>query len=332
MASASRPEHRTPGPVEPATWPALPTLTDWQATLDAVHLWTQVVGKVRLALTPLVNHWWNVPLYVSTRGLTTSTIPLPGRGVELEFDFVDHVLALRTTEGDERTVALGPQSVATFHGSTLDGLRGLGVDVEIRARPTEMEYDVAFADDTAERPYDGAAVHAYWQALVQVERVLVIFRSRFLAKVSPVHFFWGAFDLAVTRFSGRPAPLHPGGAPNCPDWVMHEAYSHELSSAGFWPGGSEEGSFYAYAYPEPAGFADRAVPAPAAYDHALGEFVLPYAAVRAAADPDALALEFLQRTYEAAADLGGWDRPALEVPEPGHRGRGSPRRGVPPVP
>jgi hypothetical protein len=295
-----------------AAWPEL-TLAPWEGTRDAVHLWSQVVGKVRLALEPQINHWWNVTLYVSSRGLTTSMMPAGDRGLEIEFDFLDHRLVLRTTDGDERTVALAPRSVASFHAEVMAALDDLAVHVHMLARPVEVPVSIPFAEDTEERPYDADAVHRFWLALVQMERVLTEFRSRFVGKVSPVHFFWGGFDLAVTRFSGRTAPPHPGGAPNCADWVMVEAYSHEVSSAGYWPGGSDEGSFYAYAYPEPPGFADHTAGTPAGrYDAELREFILPYRDVRTAADPDAVLLDFLQATYEAAADLGGWDRAALE--------------------
>jgi hypothetical protein len=299
-----------------APWPDI-TLASWEGTRDAVHLWSQVVGKVRLALEPRVNHWWQVPLYVSARGLTTSLMPTGqaggGRGLEIEFDVLDHRLALRTTAGEDRSVALAPRSVASFHAETMDALASLGVHVDMLARPVEVPVSVPFAEDTDERPYDAEAVHRFWLGLVEMHRVLTGFRARFTGKVSPVHFFWGGFDLAVTRFSGREAPRHPGGVPNCADWVMHEAYSHEVSSCGYWPGGSEEGSFYAYAYPEPPGFADHPAGARGGrYDAALGEFVLPYRDVRSAADPDATLLAFLQSTYEAAADLGGWDRAALE--------------------
>jgi hypothetical protein len=254
-----------------------------------------------------------VTLYVSARGLTTSLMPAGHRGLEIEFDLFDHRLALRTTDGDERSVALAPRSVASFHADVMAALDDLGVHVHMLARPVEMPVSIPFAEDVEERPYDADAMHRFWLALVQMDRVLTEFRSRYVGKVSPVHFFWGGFDMAVTRFSGRPAPLHPGGVPNCADWVMHEAYSHEVSSAGYWPGASDEGSFYAYAYPEPPGFADHSAGTPAGrYDTDLREFILSYRDVRTAADPDAVLLDFLQATYEAAADLGGWDRAALE--------------------
>lgn len=299
-------------------WPDL-TLDRWEPTRDALHMWTQVVGKVRLALEPPVNHWWQVPLYVSARGLTTSLMHGPAGGLEVEFDLLDQVLVVRTTAGQRRTVALTDRSVADFHAEAMAALASVGVEVDILARPVEVPVAVPFAEDTEVRRYDPAAAQRFWLALVEVDRLFRRFRAGFRGKASPVHFFWGAFDLAVTRFSGRPAPLHPGGAPNCADWVMHEAYSHEVSSCGFWPGGSDEGSFYAYAYPEPDGFGDWPLDDAqgAYYDAALGEFILPYGTVRQAEDPDTLVLTFLQRTYEAAADLASWDRPALEsVPSP----------------
>jgi uncharacterized protein DUF5996 len=293
-------------------WPEL-TLPTWGPTRDTVHLWTQIVGKVRMAFEPAVNHWWQVTLYVSARGLTTSIIHTADGGLEMEFDFVDHRLVLETTSGKRRVVNLEPRTVADFYEATIAALRDLGVHVEILARPVEIEEAIPFAEDTKHDAYDPDAMHRFWLALVDAHRVLSIFRARFIGKVSPVHFFWGGFDLATTRFSGRPAPLHPGGVPNCADWVMHEAYSHEVSSCGFWPGGSSEGSFYAYAYPEPEGFAEwPAGVEPGYYDSTLREFILPYSAVRSAEDPDSLLLTFLQSTYEAAATNGNWDRSALE--------------------
>jgi hypothetical protein len=277
-------------------------------------MWTQIVGKVRLALAPAVNHWWNVPLYVSARGLTTSLMHAEGRSLEMEFDFVDHELVVRTTAGERRSVALKPRTVADFYEETMVTLRSLDVEVHLFGRPVEVEVAIPFADDTVHATYDPEAAHQLWIALVEIDRVLHVFRGRFRGKASPVHFFWGAFDLATTRFSGRPAPLHAGGVPNCADWVMVEAYSHEVSSCGYWPGGSDEGSFYSYAYPEPDGFrAWPVAPTDAWYDEALGEFLLPYGVVRTAADPDAMLLDFLQSTYEAAAVPGSWDRAALET-------------------
>jgi hypothetical protein len=294
-------------------WPEL-ALPDAQETLDSLHLWTQIVGKVRLALEPMVNHWWQVPLYVSARGLATSLMHAGRLGLEMEFDFIAHRLEVRTTAGGTRSVPLAPVAVAEFYAATISALHDLDVDLTLYPRPQEMAYDVPFDQDTEPRPYDEEAVHKLWLALVQIARVMYEFRARFQGKVSPVHYFWGGPDLAVTRFSGRTAPRHRGGVPNCADWVQQMAYSHEVSSCGYWPGGSEEGMFYSYAYPAPAGFAEQQVqPAATGYNAELGEFVLPYTAVREAADPDAALLAFFQSTYEAAADLGKWDRAALEV-------------------
>jgi hypothetical protein len=294
-------------------WPAL-TTSGWADTRDTLHLWTQVVGKVRLALEPMMNHWWQVTLYVSARGLTTSLMHAGDRGVEIEFDFVDHRLDVRTTDGAARQVALEPRSVASFYGATMKALDDLGVHVDFVPRPNEVVEAIPFDQDEVHRSYDPDAVQRFWLALVQIHRVLTRFRSRFVGKASPVHFFWGGADICTTRFSGRPAPKHRGGVPNCPDVVQELAYSHEVSSCGYWPGGGDEGAFYAYAYPEPNGFADWPVePAGARYDPTLGEFVLPYERVRTAAEPDAALLSFLQTTYVAAAELGSWDREALEM-------------------
>jgi hypothetical protein len=294
------------------TWPEL-TLARWEDTRVTFHMWTQIVGKVRLALEPMMNHWWQVPLYVSSRGLTTSLMHAGDIGLEMEFDLIDHRLVLRTTDGQRAQIGLEPQSVARFYEATMAALGDLGISVSILARPVEVAEAIPFAEDEKHRAYDAGAVHDFWRALVHAHRVMTRFRNRFIGKASPVHFFWGAIDLATTRFSGREAPKHPGGAPNCADWVMELAYSHEVSSCGFWPGGSAEGSFYSYAYPEPAGFAEWPVtPEAALYDPMLSEFILPYAAVRTAADPDAVLLSFLQSTYEAAAELAAWDRTALE--------------------
>jgi uncharacterized protein DUF5996 len=295
-----------------AGWPAL-RVADWSATRDTLHLWTQIVGKIRLAQAPMVNHWWQVTLYVTPRGLTTSVMPAGERAFEIEFDFCAHVLRIVVEGGEQRTVALEPKTVSAFYAETMGALGDLGLDVEIWPVPVEVERAIPFAEDVEHGEYDPAAAQLFWRQLVQVDRVLRIFRARFGGKVSPVHFFWGAMDMAVTRFSGRRAPRHPGGAPNCGDWVMVEGYSHELSSCGFWPGGGEEGAFYAYAYPEPDGFRTHPVtPAEAFYSEANGQFLLPYEAVRTAADPDATLLGFLQSAYEAAAVHGGWDREALE--------------------
>lgn len=291
-------------------WPELPLAT-WADTRDTLHMWTQIVGKVRLALAPRVNHWWHVTLYVTARGLTTSLMPYGAAGVEMAFDFRDHVLTIDRTDGRSATVALAPRSVADFYAETMARLAELDVHVDILARPVEVPEAIPFADDDVHASYDAGAAHRFWLLLVQAQRVLSRFRSGFAGKASPVHFFWGGFDLAVTRFSGRTAPLHPGGVPNCADWVMHDAYSHEVSSAGYWPSGTDDGIFYSYAYPEPDGY-PAAPGGPGAYDDGLREFVLPYTAVREAADPDATLLDFLEATYTAAADRGGWDRAALD--------------------
>ncbi|MCW2638395.1 MAG: hypothetical protein JWP76_701 [Dactylosporangium sp.] len=293
-------------------WPQLP-LSAWADTRDTLHMWTQVVGKVRLALEPMINQWWQVPLYVTVQGLTTSLMPYGNRGLEATFDFHRHLLDLRTTDGASRQVALEPRSVADFYAEVMRRLAELDVPVEIYPRPVEVPVAIPFAEDDEHAAYDAAYAHRFWLSLVQAHRVLTVFRSRFAGKVSPVHFFWGSFDLAVTRFSGRTAPPHPGGVPNLADWVAQEAYSHEVSSCGYWPGGAEQGVFYSYAYPEPEGFPDRPVePADAVYDGNLQEFVLPYQVVRSAGDPDATLLAFAQSTYEAAAELGDWDRAAIE--------------------
>jgi Family of unknown function (DUF5996) len=299
-------------------WPALP-VAQWQETRDTLHLWTQIVGKVRLALAPAVNHWWHVPLYVNARGLTTSLMPHGGAlGVEVVFDFNDHELLILTTKGAVRRMALEPRSVADFHTEFRSHLRELGVDVPIRRTPVEVIDAIPFDEDHEHASYDADAVHRFWISLVSAHRVLSEFRAPFRGKASPVHFFWGAFDLATTRFSGRAAPRHPGGVPNCPDWVMTEAYSEEVSSCGYWPGGAPEGIFYAYAYPEPSGYRQHAVePATAVFDDALGEFVLPYADVRAAAHPDEELLRFLDSTHDAAVETAGWPEPVTGVTRAG---------------
>ena len=296
-----------------ADWPSL-DFNEWRETLAHLQLMTQVVGKVRLAQTPWLNHSWQTPLYVSARGLSTGPISHGGRVFDMEFDFIDEVLAVRT-DGPGTRVALAAGSIADFHRQVLSSLDGLGLTVAINGAPNEIAGAVPFAEDTAPRPFDGAAARRFWRALTQADRVMKLFRTGFLGKASPVHFFWGSFDLAVTRFSGRRAPMHPGGVPNLPDVVAREAYSHEVSSAGFWPGGeaSPRPVFYSYAWPAPDGYAQAKVaPGAAGFDTALGEFTLPYEAVRDAADPDAMLLEFLASTYAAAADLGHWDRTNLE--------------------
>jgi hypothetical protein len=295
-----------------AVWPELP-VAQWADSRDTLQLMTQIVGKVRLANTPLMSHWWNVVLYVSARGLTTGLIPHADKGFQIEFDFIDHQLVIATTGGDRRIVALQPGPIAEFYREVMLALDELGLSTEIWTMPVEIPGAIAFDTDQQHVAYDRDQVQRFWLALVQINRVFEVFRSRFLGKVSPVHFFWGALDLAVTRFSGRPAPKHPGGAPNCGPHVMWEAYSHEVSSAGYWPGPDGEGVFYSYAYPEPPHYRNAAVaPVAASFDTGLGEFILPYTAVREADDPDAVLLEFLQSTYDIAADTGGWDRDALE--------------------
>jgi hypothetical protein len=308
----------------PATqpWPTIP-VSSWQDTRDTLHLYTQVVGKVRLANEPLANHWWNSTLYVTARGLTTSLMPHPtGPAFQIDFDFVDHCLIVATVDGTEQSIPLEPRPVADFYGALVTTLEELGVGTEIWPVPVEILDAIPFADDHVHASYDPDAVARFWRALVVIEAVLKRFRSQFVGKASPVHYFWGAIDLAYTRFSGRPAPLHPGGAPNCGPHVMQEAYSQEVSSCGYWPGGpGQEGVFYAYAYPEPPGYRNAAVaPAGARWDGDLSEFVLPYEVVRTAADPNATLLEFLQSTYDAAADTAGWDRAALERPNGRHHG------------
>ena len=296
------------------TWPALP-VAEWLSTRDTLHMWMQIVGKTRLALAPMQNHWWQVVLYLTPRGLTTSAIPSGARTVAVDFDFVDHQLSIRDDAGATRNLPLVARSVADFYAAYVAELDALGLHVPIRPVPVEVETAIPFAEDRQHAAYDPDAAHRWWRAMAQVARVLEQFRSGFLGKASPVHFFWGSLDLATTRFSGRRAPRHPGGAPNCPDYVMVEAYSHECSSCGFWAGSGamSEAAFYAYAYPEPAGYPQRQVhPAEAYYDGTMREFILPYERMRAAADPDETLLAFLQSTYEAAADLGNWDRVALE--------------------
>ncbi|AOW95078.1 hypothetical protein BFN03_15570 [Rhodococcus sp. WMMA185] len=287
---------------------------DWTPTRETLHMWAQIVGKIRMAHAPMINHWWQVPLYVSPRGLATSTIPYGTDCFDIEFDFHDHQLVIRASSGSIGKVALEPKSVAQFYVEVTDTLSELGLITDIRAEPTEVETAIPFAQDTEHSAYDGESAHLFWRQLVQADRVIHEFRAHFIGKVSPVHFFWGGMDLACTRFSGRTAPAHPGGAPNVGAWVMVEGYSHELSSCGFWPGGDGEGMFYAYAYPEPEGFADYPVgPEAAFYSKDFGQFLLPYEAVRTADDPDAALLRFLHSTYEAAAERGKWDRAALEA-------------------
>lgn len=298
---------------DPGPWPSL-ALDEWKDTYATLHLWTQIVGKVRLALSPPVNHWWHVPLYVTARGLTTSPIPHGARTFEIEFDFFAHNLVVRVSDGTVRALPLGPRSVADFYGDFMAALKSLGLGVMIWPNPVELEHPIPFENDLQHASYDPEYANRFWRILVNTDRIMREFRGRFLGKCSPVHFFWGSFDLAVTRFSGRAAPRHPG-APGVADSVTREAYSHEVSSAGFWPGGGPVPYpvFYSYAYPAPSGFADRPIrPDAATFNTDLGEFVLPYDAMRQSASPEAALMEFLQSTYEAAAECAGWDRAALE--------------------
>jgi hypothetical protein len=298
-------------------WPSLP-LGAWSDTCATLHMWTQIVGKIRLTQTTWTNHSWHVTLYVTSTGLTTSPIPYGTRTFEITFDFVAHELRIRTTDGGHGRVPLEPQSVATFYRRLMEVMNALGLPVGIHARPNEVADAIPFAEDEVHGAYDADYANRFWRVLVQTDRILKRFRSRFIGKCSPVHFFWGAPDLAVTRFSGRPAPTHPGGVPHLPDRVVREAYSHEVSSLGFWPGGGAIAypAFYAYAYPEPIGFAAAPVsPAGAFYSTDLKEFILPYDVVRTAPSPDEALLAFAQSTYEAAANLGKWDRAALERTE-----------------
>jgi hypothetical protein len=290
------------------SWPRL-NVKDWTDTRDTLHMWMQIVGKIRMELTPPINHWWHVTLYPTARGLGTSSMPYANGTLDIEFDFVDHVLRMRTSDGDTRIVTLESKTVATFYREVMAALPG----VSIHAVPNEVENAIPFAEDETHQTYDGEAARLFWRQLSQVERVFAKFRNSFVGKASPVHFFWGAMDIAHTRFSGRAAPQHPGGAPNCPPSVMHEGYSHELTSFGFWPGGGEEGAFYAYAYPEPPTYAQAPIrPDAAYYDENVREFLLPYEAVADAPDPDQTLLDFLESAYRAAADLGHWDRRAVE--------------------
>jgi hypothetical protein len=293
----------------PECWPDLP-LSSWKDTYATVHMWTQIVGKVRLGLTPVLNHWWNVPLYVTARGLTTSCIPYGDRAFELYFDFLRHQLVLETSDGLVKTLALGPRPVAEFHQEFRELLRSANIEVKIWKMPVEIPNPIAFDQDRTHASYDRVSVEKFWRILLSVDAVFNQFRAKFIGKSSPVHFFWGSFDLGVTRFSGRRAPERPGA-----DAITREAYSHEVSSVGFWPGGGnvQGAAFYSYAAPEPQGFKDqRARPDAASYDRQLGEFLLMYDDVRKAESPTASLLEFCQSTYDAAATLGKWDRSALE--------------------
>jgi hypothetical protein len=289
-------------------WPTL-ILEEWQDTLATLHMWTQIVGKIRLAQTPLVNHWWNVPLYVSARGLNTSAMPHSDRIFEIEFDFIDHILRIECSDGAVKKLALRPQSVADFYREVMAAMHELGLDVQIWTMPVEVPNPIRFEDDVTHASYDAEYANRFWRALVNIDEVFKEFRSRFLGKASPVHFWWGSFDHAVTRFSGRPAPERAGA-----DSITREAYSHEAISHGFWPGGNGvQAAFYSYTAPEPAGLPESSLrPEHAFYSQDMKEFLLPYDAVRQAASPESALMDFLQSTYEAGANLAGWDRAALE--------------------
>jgi Family of unknown function (DUF5996) len=290
-------------------WPSLP-LEEWKDTYATLHMWTQIVGKIRLVQSPRINHWWQVPLYVSARGLTTTAIPHGTRNFEIEFDFIEHQLVIRTSDGEKRKLALAPRAVADFYRELMATLDALGLAVKIRAIPDELPNPIPFADDYEHASYDAEYASRLWRILAQADRVLKEFRSRFIGKVSPVHFFWGSFDLAVTRFSGRRAPDRVGA-----DSINREAYSHEVISHGFWPGSGniEMPAFYSYTTPEPAGLPQAPIrPASAFYNPPTGGFILPYDDVRQAENPDQVLMEFLQSTYDAGANLAAWDRAALE--------------------
>jgi hypothetical protein len=300
-----------------SVWPELPYAA-WKDTCTTLHLWSQIIGKIRLALTPWLNHSWHATLYLTVRGLSTSPISYQGgRLFQIDFDFIDQALHIQTNDGSQRRLPLKAQTVAAFHAAVFEVLNELGIQVAIHGSPNEIPDPIPFEQDTTHAAYDPDYAQRFWQALLQTDRVFKYFRTGFLGKSSPVHFFWGSFDLAVTRFSGRRAPPHPGGVPHLPDAVTREAYSHEVSSAGFWPGGgpTDYAAFYSYSYPTPNGFSDQPVqPAEAFFHHDAGEFILPYETVRTAQHPDQILLDFLQSTYEAAAKTGGWDRNALECP------------------
>jgi hypothetical protein len=295
------------------SWPAL-DYDAWKDSCATLHLWTQIVGKIRLAHAPLVNHWWQVPLYVTARGLTTAAMPRDTRTFQIDFDFIDHRLGIAVSDGRRASLPLAPCSVADFYAEIMARLRALDLETRLWPVPVEISDPIRFEEDRIHAAYDPVMVNRFWRALVEIYQVFALFRSRFLGKASPVHFFWGSFDLAVTRFSGRPAPPPPSN-PNIPDFINREAYSHEVSSCGFWPGNGGFGrpAFYSYAYPPPAGFAEAPIgPAAAFYAKDLGEFILPYDAVREAPRPREFLLDFLQQSYAAAADLGKWDRAGLE--------------------
>lgn len=305
--------------MKPVAWPEI-ALAGWTETRDTLHLWTQIVGKVRLVQTPWINHSWHSTLYVTSHGLTTSPIPHGERVFQIDFDFIEDELVVTTAEGERRAIVLEPRSVATFYRELMDILEGLGLPVAIHPHASEVPETILLPEDEKHAAYDADSAARYWRSMVSAHRVFQRFRSRFIGKCSPIHFFWGGFDLAVTRFSGRTAPKHPAGIPHMPDWVAREAYTHEVSSAGFWPGNVggpvADAAFYSYAYPEPEDFAKAKVrPAAAFYSTDLKEWILPYDAVRKSGEPDRDLLDFLQDTYDAAANRAGWDRKALERTE-----------------
>jgi Family of unknown function (DUF5996) len=299
-------------------WPPLP-FAEWKETCATLHMWTQIVGKIRLVQTPWTNHSWHVTLYLTARGLTTSPIPHGSHTFEIDFDLIDHELRIEKSDGTRRMLKLQPQSVAAFYHAVMRALNELELPVKIDLLPNEVENPIRFDQDEQHRSYDSKYANRFWRVLMQADRVFKDFRSRFCGKCSPVHFFWGSFDLAVTRFSGRPAPPHPGGIPHLPDQITREAYSQEVSSLGFWPGNAASPTplFYSYAYPEPSGFSQaKILPDAATYNAQMREFILPYDAVRAASSPDKMLLDFAQSTYDAASKLGKWDRGALEEVKP----------------
>jgi Family of unknown function (DUF5996) len=305
------------GAAPAAGWKQLPW-HDWADTIATVHMWTQIVGKIRMAQVPPMNHWWHVPLYVSARGLTTNAMPIDDRVFEIELDFVDHRVTATDSRGQAFALDLRPMSVAAFCRALMDGLAGMDIVVPIRPVPNEVAVAIPFADDEVHASYDRDHVTALFEGLSRAQRVMATFRGRFVGKASPVHFFWGSFDLAASRFSGAPAPKHPGGVPNCPDWVMVEAYNQEESSAGWWPSNPDMGPvFYSYTYPQPEGLPKVSVlPHRASYDDTFGEFILREEDLAGLADPESTILEFLQNSYEAGANLAGWDRAALEADPP----------------
>jgi hypothetical protein len=315
MAQSQAAPSKLDAPAAPSpVWPPLPQ-SAWSDTCATLQLWLQIVGKIRLALTPHINHCWNVTLYPTARGLTTLPMTRGTRILQIDCDFVDHRLIVETAEGGRSIIPLKPMTVAAFYSRIMDALESLGAPVSIWHVPAEVEHPIPFDQDEVHKAYDPEFVQRFWHVLLQTERVFRVFRARFTGKVSPIHLFWGALDLACTRFSGRPAPEHPS-MPGLPDRVTRDAYSHEVSSCGFWPGAPGiEPFFYSYAYPEPPGYREyRVEPAEARFDSTMGEFVLPYDAVRLSADPDTTLLQFLQSTYEAAAHCAHWDRAALERP------------------